>query len=59
MKNHLDHQALGNLRALELAAHRARGVELARLFRSGAAALKALIERLLAATHGGRKVGHA
>jgi hypothetical protein len=59
MKNRLDHDALEDLRALELAARRARAVELARLFRSGAAALKALAERLLAATHGGGRVGHA
>ena len=59
MKNRLDHHAVEDLRALELAAHRARSVELVRLFRSGAAALKVLTGRLLAATHGGGKVGHA
>jgi hypothetical protein len=59
MKNHLDHHAAEDLRALELAARRARGVELARLFRSGTAALKALTERLLAAAHGGGRIGHA
>jgi hypothetical protein len=60
MKNHLYHYPTAEeLRALELAAHRARSRELARLIRTGAAGLKALLERLAHLAHGGGKVGHA
>ena len=59
MKNHLhSHLAVEDLRALELAAHRARSFEFLRLLSAGAG-LMALIERLLSGTHGGGKVGHA
>jgi hypothetical protein len=46
------------LRALEVAAHRARAREVARLLRAGAAGLKAFVERL-AALPGAGRIGHA
>jgi hypothetical protein len=60
MKNHLYHYpTLEELRALELAAHRARSRELARLIRTATAGLKAFVERLAHVAHGGGRVGHA
>ena len=60
MKNALYHYSTAEeLRALELAAHRARSREIARLIRTGSAGLKGLIERLAHAAIGGGKVGHA
>ena len=60
MKNHLhDHLTLEEVRSLELAARRARAVELLRLVRSGAAGLNALAERLAHAVHGEGRIGHA
>lgn len=47
------------MRALELAAHRARSRELLRLIRAGVAGAKALFERLAAAVHIGERIGHA
>jgi hypothetical protein len=46
------------LRALETGARGARAREVARLFRTGARALKSLAERLVS-TPGGRRIGHA
>lgn len=47
------------MRALELAAHRARSLELLRLIRAGTAGVKALLARLAAAAHVGERIGHA
>jgi hypothetical protein len=58
MKNRIHrHLSVEELHALELAAHRARSFEFLRLI--SAPGLKALIERVTAAAHGGGKVGHA
>jgi hypothetical protein len=46
------------LRALELAAHRARAREVARLIGAGAAGLKGLVGRLTALP-GAERIGHA
>jgi hypothetical protein len=59
MKNLYHYPTADELRALELAAHRARSRELARLIRTGAAGLIALVERLAHVAHGGGRVGHA
>jgi hypothetical protein len=60
MKNRLYHYPTADeLRALELAAHRARSREMLRLIRTGTAGLKAFVERLATVAHGGGKVGHA
>jgi len=60
MKNHLYHYPTAEeMRALELAAHRARSRELLRLIRSGTAGVKALVERLAEVAHGGGRIGHA
>ena len=60
MKNHLYHYPTADeLRALELAAHRARSQEIKRLIRTGAAGVKGFLERLAHVAHGGGKVGHA
>jgi len=60
MKNRLDHYPTANeLRALELAAHRARSQELLRLIRSATAGLKAFVGRLTPVAHGEEGVGHA
>ena len=59
MKNHLLHYpSPDELRALEMAAHRARSRELLRLLRAGAVKLKALAEHLTV-VHGGERIGHA
>ena len=59
MKNHLVHYpTLDELRALELAAHRARSREILRLIRAGALKLKSLAEHLTV-VHGGEGIGHA
>lgn len=47
------------MRALEVAARRARAREVARLIDTGVAGLKALAERLGAAVHGAGRIGHA
>ena len=60
MKNHLyRYPSAEELRALELAAHRARSREILRLIRAGAAGLKALLERLASNLHAGGRIGHA
>jgi hypothetical protein len=60
MKNHLYHYpTVEEMRALELAAHRARSRELLRLIRSGMAGAKGLVERLAEVAHGGGRIGHA
>ena len=60
MKDYLNrYPTVENLRALELAAHRARSRELLRLIRTGASGVKALAERLVAAAHVGGRIGHA
>ncbi|HUL93154.1 MAG TPA: hypothetical protein VLV56_12455 [Burkholderiales bacterium] len=60
MENHLYHYpTVEELRALELAAHRARSREILRLFRTGATGLAAILERLAHAAHGGGRIGHA
>jgi hypothetical protein len=46
------------MRALEAAAHRARALEMARLLRAGARALKSLVLRL-SALPVGKRVSHA
>jgi hypothetical protein len=59
MKTALYHYpTVEELRALEVAARRARAREVARLFRAGAAGLKALAEGL-AALPGAGRIGHA
>ena len=59
MKNHLLHYPTPDeLRALELAAHRARSREILRLLGAGAQKLKSLADHLTAA-HGGEGIGHA
>ncbi|HTQ73591.1 MAG TPA: hypothetical protein VMI74_04840 [Burkholderiales bacterium] len=60
MKNLLYHYpTMEELRALELAAHRARAREITRLIRTGSAGIKGLFDRLAHAAPGGGKVGHA
>ena len=59
MKNHLNYLTSQDLRALEFAARRERAREIARLIRTGAAGLKALVERLAATVHVGGRIGHA
>lgn len=60
MENHLYHYpTVGEMRALEVAAHRARSGEILRLIRTAAAALKALSERVSITLHGGGRIGHA
>lgn len=60
MENRLYHYPTADeLRALELAAHRARSRELLRLIRTATAGLKAFVERLGAVAHGGGRIGHA
>jgi hypothetical protein len=60
MKNRIEHlPTVDEMRALELAAHRARSRELLRLIRTGAAGVKALFERLATAAHVGERIGHA
>ena len=60
MENRLYHYPTAEeLRALELAANRARSREIARLIRTGAAGLKGLLERLAHVAHGGGRIGHA
>jgi len=60
MKNRFyRHPTVDELRALELAAHRARSREVARLIRAGSAGVKGMIDRLAHAAHAGGKVGHA
>jgi hypothetical protein len=60
MKTYLNSTpTVADMRALELAAHRARSRELARLIRTGATGVKALIERLASAAHVGGRIGHA
>jgi hypothetical protein len=59
MKNRFDHPKADELRALELAAHRARSLELLRLIRTGAAGVQTLISRLASAAHFGGRIGHA
>jgi hypothetical protein len=59
MKNRIEYPKADELRALELAAHRARTLELLRLIRTGAAGAKALVERLASAAHVGGRIGHA
>jgi len=60
MKNRFEHYpTVEEMRALELAAHRARSRELLRLIRTGAAGVRALIERLASAAHVGGRIGHA
>ncbi len=59
MKNTLLHYpTVDELRALELAARRARAREILRLLRLGAGKLKALAEHFTA-IHGGERIGHA
>jgi len=59
MKNHLHHYpTVAELRALEIAAHRERAREIARLLRAGARALKSLVSRLIAQP-AGKRVSHA
>jgi hypothetical protein len=59
MKNHLLHYPTSDeLRALEMAAHRARSREILRLLRAGAMKLKTLAEHLTV-VHGGERIGHA
>ena len=59
MKNHLSHYpTVAELRALEIVARRERSLEIARLLRTGAHALKSLLARL-AALPAGKKVSHA
>jgi hypothetical protein len=59
MKNTLYHYPTAEeLRALEVAARRARAREVARLLRAGAAGLERLFERL-AAHPGAGRIGHA
>jgi hypothetical protein len=60
MENRIEHfPTAAEMRALELAAHRARSRELLRLIRAGVAGAKALFERLAAAVHIGERIGHA
>jgi hypothetical protein len=60
MKNHLYHYpTVGEMRALEVAAHRARSREILRLIRTAAAGLKGLSERFSIAVHSGGRIGHA
>jgi hypothetical protein len=60
MKTYLNsYPTVADMRALELAAHRARSRELLRLIRTGAAGVRALIERLTSAAHVGGRIGHA
>jgi len=60
MKTYLNsYPTVEELRALELAAHRARSREMLRLIRTGATGARALIERLAAAAHVGGRIGHA
>ena len=60
MENHLYHYPTADeLRALELAAHRARSREILRLFRTATAGLKAFVGRLTIVAHGGGRIGHA
>jgi len=60
MENRLYHYPTGDeLRALELAAHRARSLEVLRLIRTAAAAVKAFVERLAVVAHSGGRIGHA
>jgi hypothetical protein len=59
MKTTLYHYpTVEELRALELAAHRARAREIARLLGAGVLKLKALAEHLVTLPGGGR-IGHA
>jgi hypothetical protein len=59
MKNHLNHYpTVAELRALEVAAHRERAQEIARLLRAGARFLKSLVARLIAAS-AGKETSHA
>lgn len=59
MKNHLSHYpTVAELRALEIAAHRERSLEVARLIHTGAHALKSLFARLVAAS-AGKETSHA
>jgi hypothetical protein len=49
MKNHLNHYpTVAELRALEIAAHRERAREIARLLRAGAREVKSLLVHLVA-----------
>jgi hypothetical protein len=60
MKNALyRYPTADELRALELAAHRARARELERLIRAGAAGVQAFLGRLASAVHVGGRIGHA
>jgi hypothetical protein len=60
MENRIEHfPTAAELRALKLAAHRARSLELLRLIRTGTAGVKALLARLAAAAHVGGRIGHA
>jgi hypothetical protein len=59
MKNRLHHPSIEELRALKVAAHRARSRELVRLIRTGAAGARTLIERLAITAHVGGRIGHA
>jgi hypothetical protein len=60
MKNRFEHfPTVEEMRALELAAHRARSREMLRLIRTGASGIKALGERLAAVVHVGERIGHA
>jgi hypothetical protein len=59
MKNSLYHYpTVAELRALEIAARRARAREVARLLRTGARALKSFVEGFFAMSSG-RRIGHA
>jgi hypothetical protein len=58
MKNTLYRFPTEELRALEIAARRARSREVARLLRSGARALKSFVAGFFAMP-GGRRIGHA
>jgi len=60
MKNRLYHYPTADeLRALDVAAHRARSMEIKRLIRTGAAGLRAFVGRLAIVAHGGGRIGHA
>jgi hypothetical protein len=60
MKNRFEHfPTVEEMRALELAAHRARSREILRLIRTGASGIKALAERLAEVAHVGERIGHA